>query len=477
MRAVGYFREFPQERAEGDSLSRQNETFLEFCRKEGYEPAATFLDTAASLDSRTGFRQMLSYLREPEKGFVVVAVSSVDRLGGNLKEAARSFFEIESLGTQVVVSQGTGDGLADLLQAWSGDGRRGEVGERVRAAMRRKAVRGEVLGRPPYGYAVGPKRRLELVPEEAAIVRYIFRLYMHEGIGVRLISRRLNEEELKTRRGGNWSMVSIRDILRNRAYLGTYNRFGVRVPGSHPALVSPDDFRLVQDRLSARRTARPAMEAGEREPRKPFLLSGLAYCGACGNRMIGVSRRQRWKRRSSGEEMTADYRYYQCESRTNQSLCAYHTRRAEDLELEVCQILNEDRAERPVLRAGNDQAVKAEAEGAVDQIRGRLAQLDRRIEGLLDQTTQGRMTKERLRRDSAALARERMMQEDELTEAEMRVRRQEGNTEREQLRNRALDDVKTRWGFLPDDRRQALFRSLLDRVVVSDDAIRVHLRP
>ena len=477
MRAVGYFREFSHERAEGDSLSRQNETFLEFCRKEGYEPAATFLDTATSGDSRTGFRQMLSYLRQPEKGFVVVAVSAVDRLGENTRETARSFFEIESLGTQVVVSQGQGDGLADLLQAWSGDGRRGEVGERVRAAMRRKAVRGEVLGRPPYGYAVGPRRRLELVPEEATIVRFIYRLYLHEGIGVRLISRRLNEEGLKTRRGGNWSMVSIRDILRNRAYLGTYNRFGVRVPGSHPALVSPDDFRQVQDRLSARRTARPIAEGEERAPQRPFLLSGLAYCGACGNRMIGVSRRQHWKRRSSGTEMTAEYRYYQCESRTNQSLCAYHTRRAEDLETEVCQVLNEDRAARPVLRTGNEQAVKAEAEESAGQLRGRLVQFDRRIEALLDQTAQGRMTKERLRRDSAALARERMALEDELAEVEMRVRRQEGNEEREQLRNQALDNVKTRWSSLEDDRKQALFRSLIDRVVVDDDAIHVHLRP
>ncbi len=50
-------------------------------------------------------------------------------------------------------------------------------------------------------------------------------------MGIRLIARRLNEEGLKTRRGGNWSMVSIRDILRNRVYLGTYSRFGVKRAG------------------------------------------------------------------------------------------------------------------------------------------------------------------------------------------------------------------------------------------------------
>ena len=116
-----------------------------------------------------------------------------------------------------------------------------------------------MLGRPPYGYHVGPRNRLEPVDDESLVVRYIFRLYLHEGLGIRLIARRLNEEGLRTRRDRPWSMVSIRDILRNRAYLGTYQRLGVLVPGTHPALVSPDDFRRVKERLkTVAPTTRPA---------------------------------------------------------------------------------------------------------------------------------------------------------------------------------------------------------------------------
>ena len=103
-------------------------------------------------------------------------------------------------------------------------------------------------------------------------MRYIFRLYLHEGLGIRLIARRLNEEGLRTRRNRPWSMVSIRDILRNRAYLGTYQRLGMRVPGTHPALVAPDDFRRVQERLSDRRTNYSPRTVGG------FLLSGLVIC-------------------------------------------------------------------------------------------------------------------------------------------------------------------------------------------------------
>ena len=147
-------------------------------------------------------------------------------------------------------------------------------------------------------------------------------------------------------------MVSIRDILRNRAYLGTYSRFGVRVPGSHPSLVSTDDFRIVQDRLNARRTSYAPRVASQ------FLLSGIAHCGYCGNKLIGVSRKQSWKRQS-GEKVSNSYRYYQCESRTNQSVCSYHTRRADDLEAQVRQALGDGVRQRRGLPAGRRRRGRA----------------------------------------------------------------------------------------------------------------------
>lgn len=494
MRAIGYFRDLSGEPGRrgtaGDgSLAQQNNAFLEFCRREGYEPAATFIDAETGLGgaARPGFRQMLSFLQRPDKGFVVVVVDEIGRLGGDMREAARAFFQIESLGAQVAVMDRPGDSLPHLLHAWTngaaqaGGAAGGGAGERIRAAMRKKAVKGEALGRPPYGYAVGPRRRLELAPEEAVVVRFIFRLYLNEGLGIRLIARRLNEEGLKTRRGGNWSMVTIRDLLRNRTYLGTYSRFGVRVPGSHPALVSPDDFRKVQDRMSARRTTSPGRRAAadepEARPRTPFILSGLAYCDACGNHMIGVSRRQRWTRRTDGIEQSAEYRYYQCESRTNQSLCRYHTRRAQELEDEVRRAIVEGTAIRPVLRAGNEDRVRAEAEERCVQIRNRIALLDKRLDGYLQSATQGRMQKERLRGESTALARDRLALEDELADADALLRRQSDQAERQRRRDRDLDDVAVKWDDLRNDRKQALLRSLIDRIVVSDDAVGVHLRP
>ncbi len=167
-------------------------------------------------------------------------------------------------------------------------------------------------------------------------------------------------------------MVSIRDILRNRAYLGTYQRLGVRVPGTHPALVSPDDFRRVQERLSDRRTNfSPRTVSG-------FLLSGLVVCDNCGNRMIGVSRRQSWTRRSDGSEQVASYRYYQCESRTNQGICSYNTQRADELEEAVRRQLSELDPSK-LATAGNDDAVISQWQTESRRLRERLHQIDRRL--------------------------------------------------------------------------------------------------
>ncbi len=468
MKAIGFFRE-PAPRTKSETLSAQNRSFLEFCDRLGYDVAVTFVETADP-NGRSGFRQLVDYLRKADRGFVVVVARSLGTIGTDRQEAVRRFFQLQSLGANVSFMEGADDPIDDMVRACLDDPSREKLGERVRAAMRRKAVRGEVLGRPPFGYKVGLRRRLELVQEEAVVVRYIFRMYLQEGMGIRLIARRLNAEGMRTRRGGNWSMVSIRDILRNRVYLGTYSRFGVRVPGSHPALITPDDFRAVQDRLSARRN-----NYSQRQP-SPFLLAGLVQCGQCGNRMIGVSRRQSWKRRS-GSEGHASYRYYQCESRTNQSVCDYHTQRAEELEERVRSSLDGMDGVATMPQAGNEAQVYAELEEKATRLRTRVRQLDHRLDDQLTSAAKGRITREQLQKLSMATAASRLRLEEELEEIDQKVREQQNASERSHGRRKAMASLLDGWGSLAMGERQSLLREVVDRVVVKDDGIQVVLRP
>ena len=414
---------------------------------------------------------MLGFVRQQSThGFLLVAVSDLMSLGNGPTEAVRRYFQLVGLGVPIISLNDEGDLSTDLLRIWSRNRSNGSVGERVKAAMRQKAVRGEVLGRPPYGYRVGMRRRLVIVPVEGSIVRYIFRLYLKDGLGIRRIARRLNDEQLRTRKGGLWSMVTVRDILRNRAYVGTYSRFGVRVPASHRPLIAQEDFLRVQERLDERR---PLSEARRMSP---FLLSGVTYCGYCGNKMIGVTRKQRWQRRSDGMTRTAQYRYYQCESRTNRSLCDYHTRRADELEEEVRKSLKPD-GSGTTKTAGNGALAVGEAEVQIRRLRDKSKRLDRRLEEYLESAVSGRMNHEKLRSLGLNLAAEQLELEERLVESHKVAELQASEEERRRQRDNLLQRLRENWSALPFGERRDLLRAVVDRVVVRDDGTELVLKP
>ena len=469
MNAVGYFVEDAKRNGVRRSVGDQNRSFLDFCAQRGFEVAGTFVDDHPS-DEGPGFRQMLTYLQRDDRGFAVVVIDGLGVLGSDLGQAAIAMLQLEANGVQVI-SVHTGQELArELIATWADKGEGTPVSERVRSAMRRKAVKGEVLGRPPYGYRVGPRRRLELVPEEAIVVRYIYRLYLQEAMGIRKIAGQLNGENILTRRGGRWSMVTVRDILRNRAYLGTYTRFGVKVPGSHPPLVSPDDFRRVQDRLQSH-------QVGERTRTvTPFLLSGLVYCARCGNRLIGVSRRQKWTTKD-GEEHSAAYRYYQCESRTNQNACGYNTQRAAELEERVRELLLDTAppASR-VRRAGNVDSFALDASSQVEKAEARVRKNRREIEELVGDAAHGHISLERMRAMGIALAGDRQDLVEELQGARSRMAAHESEAERRKHADETRQRLATNWEHLGFEALQAALREIVDRLEVDGGEARLFLR-
>jgi site-specific DNA recombinase len=455
MRAIGYFRETRKA-----SLAEQSEAFLGFCSKNGYEAAATFLDAAGD-ESMSGFHHMVEFIRQQTgHGFLMVVVPSVAILGASPIEVARRCFQLSSLGVPVLSVDSGEEVSAEIVEVWPQLRANGSLGDRVKTAMRRKAVKGEALGRPPYGYKVGANRRFVIVAEEGSVVRYIFKLYLKDGLGIRRISRRLNEDNIKTRRGGLWSMVTVRDILRNRVYVGTYSRFGVRVPASHAPLISQEDFQRVQERLDQRRPS-----AAERKV-SPFLLSGLIYCGYCGNKMIGVTRKQKWQR-GDGSVKSAQYRYYQCESRTNRSLCDYHTKRAEVLEERVRSSLSSATADI----GSNGFSRGGTPELQMQRLRDKIRRLDKRLEQYMDAAAQGGYASDRLHVTANQIATEQLDLEDRLMEAGQQAQKAASQEERRRQVERTLGRLRGEWESLEFSEKRDLLRDVIDRIVVKDDDV------
>ena len=325
MRAIGYFRF-------GDNhgtLQELEGAFAEYCQINLHQAVKAFGDARSpGADGCVEYERMMEYMRESGSNFLVV-VPNARHLGGDLESVARTLIELEESGAKITcVDEEFPDPIQNAFKTLGVKGVSRTRSNSIRESMRERALKGQSLGKPPHGYRNGLNGTLEVDRGEASVVELIFRLYTKDGLGLRLCAQHLNERGIPTRRGGKWNIVTIRDILKNPTYTGTYTRFGLRLPRAHEPIIPPDVFRAAQAVTTSRRPV------GRVSKSEPFLLSGLVYCDYCGNKMMGVTRRQTW-RRKDGRRTNGVYRYYQCQSRNNQSLCGYHTWRASRLEANV----------------------------------------------------------------------------------------------------------------------------------------------
>ncbi len=178
--------------------------------------------------------------------------------------------------------------------------------EAVLAGKDRQIERGERLGGPVVdGYrrvitveegAVAV--RYELDGERAPVLRRAFEL-AGRGMGDPSIARALNREGHRTKAGGYFRRRRVQDLITNPYYAGRVVRYRgtpgeQAVPGTHPALIAPDEF----DRVQALRRTRDRAVGSARSPERPsgrFALARLARCLRCGQTMYAKSSTYRRK--------------------------------------------------------------------------------------------------------------------------------------------------------------------------------------
>ena len=328
MRALGYFRVDATARVNGPAKSPVDfeNDFVTYCELNLHQPVKVFGDlNVGSNRVYPQYAELISYIEESGSNFLV-AIPDSSHIGSDIESVARTFLEIESAGAKVSCQdEEMPDPLQNALYVLGVSGVSRARSGKIRESMQEQAMWGKGLGRPPFGYRYTDDGAYEAVKGEAAVVELIYRLYTRDQMGMRLIVQHLNEREITTRRGGRWSVVSVRDILKNPVYIGTYTRFGLRLPRSHEPIIDAATYREARDIVESRRPRGRVSRA------EPYLLSGIAFCDYCSNKMMGVTRHQRWTNKD-GNRNRKTYRYYQCQSRNNQSVCGYHTWREADLE-------------------------------------------------------------------------------------------------------------------------------------------------
>ena len=156
------------------------------------------------------------------------------------------------------------------------------------------------------GYRRGPDSQPEIVPEEAEVVKRIYRRYL-DGCSLAQIKRELEADGVPTVSGiQGWTYQVVRNILTNERYIGdallqkTYttdcisktvkknqgDRPMVYVERNHPAIVSKAMFYQVREEMARRSSKRKVMQkTGKTEQGKysaKYALSELLVCGECG---------------------------------------------------------------------------------------------------------------------------------------------------------------------------------------------------
>ncbi len=408
---------------------------LRLCRalveRNGWTIAAVYEEpaiSAAHTMTRPRYRQMATDSKTGR--FDVIVAESLDRLNRRLEDTARLFNELKFVGAGIVtVAEGAITEMHVSIIGLLAELTLKSISEKTRRGVEGRVLAGKSGGGRAFGYdmvvGTGPtgkpatgERKINDV--EACTVREIFRRFA-AGEGPRAIAKDLNARGVAGPHGRPWGDSSIRGhakkgtgILNNELYIGRQvwgrQRFvkdpatGRRVARMNPAgsevVVEVPHLRIVDDELwqsakarqgeVARPTSDPHVTNPLNETHRPrFLLSGLLTCGVC----------------RGGYTITAKDRYG-CARRGRQGTCTNSRGiQRQELEERVLAALRSSLVTPDLVATFveeyrlNWNRLQSERRAAAGQRDRKLAEVKRKIAGILDAIERGIVTpttKERL---------------------------------------------------------------------------------
>lgn len=340
--------DIPIQRAEIDNyISKQPDWVFD---KEYIEKAiSAFKNTVQE-------REVLLQILEDAKAkqFDVLLTFMSDRIG-RLEEYSMYIATLNKLGIEVwTIKEGLlsteedTDRLTLFIKFWSNERESRKTGQRVKAAQCEMVKQGKhVGGKAPYGYELvysgeisnhgRALKKLQIVEDEAAIVREIFRLSAEENLGSFAIAKHLNKQGILGINGKEWKSCTISDRLKNPIYMGylTYNRRTHKdTYQKNPTedwiyseeqqqdlvIVSAEVwYKSQRNREKRKATISKVKEDYGITTTGTLPLMGLAYCGYCGTRLTNGSRYDTWIKKD-GTKVKKVCGRYKCTQKANASL-------------------------------------------------------------------------------------------------------------------------------------------------------------
>lgn len=271
--------------------------------------------SSETLDDRPEMVKVLRAIENPKiKAIICIDPQRLSR--GRLSQQGQLIDLLQYTKTMVITMYKTYD-LEDEYdrEAFERELKRGneylEYAKKVMKAGRERAVKsGQYISTArPYGYKHlvykdGKKRirTLEIIPQEAEIVKMIFDWYAHKGLTPAQICDRLDEMKVKPMKKDFWKRETISAILRNPTYIGKVRWYRRRqkksvlnqeiivttpntpeemilVDGLQESIIDEALFNEVQARIKSRH--KPV----QKNLGLKNYYAGIAKCGVCGRNL------------------------------------------------------------------------------------------------------------------------------------------------------------------------------------------------
>lgn len=332
LKAVAYAR-YSSDNQREESIDAQLRAIRKYAEENNIVIIKTYVDRAmtARSDKRPQFQQMIM---DSRKGiFDAAIVHKLNRFSRNKYDAAKYKHKLLKNNVNLI---SVIEKLDDTPESGIMESLLIGMAQYESENLAREVLKGSLEnaqgckhngGLPPLGYSVDEKTQLYVVNENTKhIVEFIFKSYL-SGYGYNWIKDELSKKGYITTKGNKFSVPTIKDILRNEKYTGTYiynkavakdadgkrkshkcksEEEIVKVEGGLPAIISKKDFESVQKIMVKNKEIHNTFNAKE-----VYLLSGLIFCGECGSKMVGnVSYRK-------SENEKQKYIMYRCNNRAS----------------------------------------------------------------------------------------------------------------------------------------------------------------
>lgn len=304
LRVAAYARVSSGKDAMLNSLSAQVSYFNDYIQNQpGWIYCGVYTDAAktGTSENREGFQQLLEACRARKIDQVIT--KSISRFARNTVTLLSMVRELSALGVDVFFQRenihsmsGDGEVMLSILASFAQEESR-SASENQLWRVKKNFEEGKPWNCTMLGYR-NDNGQLQVVPEEAEIVRTIYQMYL-AGSGTLAIAKHLNERGFVGRRGRLWHEHTVSRVLTNYCYTGnlllqkTYSENHItkkrhpnigqypmyHAEGAHEPIIDLETFEAVQAEMKVR--AEKWVRCTE-YVRYPF--SSFIECSNCGSK-------------------------------------------------------------------------------------------------------------------------------------------------------------------------------------------------